>query len=636
MPTARVTDDHDLVDASIAGPVVDHDDDQYVWSYSPRRDGRRDRSGWTVPWPPVLTEHLEGRTRVRLSSPDGDRVHLDAEVAFGDAEGRLELVDRHGDPLAVDRAGHLTRTFAETGPEVRRRVAEGSARAIEDLRGLGFEAHVSYGALLGAVRDGRMIGHDTDSDLAYLSRHTHPVDVVRESFRMEREMRRLGWKVVRMSAADLKLFLPVPEGAPVQIDVFGAFHVGDTFYQLGARSGSLPRSALLPLSTVTLEGVELAAPADPEAVLEFLYGPGWRVPDPSFQNVDPAPGVRRLDGWTRGVRTNLLEWNDILRRRRREVPRQRSPFAADVLTRVAPDAVLVDLGPGTGRDAAAFAREGHDVLAYDYSGAAVHHTGTRLHRSGGDRTQVRVLPLNDLRGALLAGAELARLPQPPQLYARGLLGCLDQDGRDNLWLLCSMALRRGGALHLELAATAPGLEVACVEGLVQRLDVDRVVAEITRSGGEVVRREVGEGEDFFGRPDPAVARLEVRWTSGRARARRTLAAGTATSTTTGTTTSRTSSRTGADGATRGGTVFEDVISEAPGAEEKSPGLAGRLRRLRARLNDLEASVQENRRLNRRVAELTDVVAELLVPLADRDEEAARRLLEDYRRTTLAP
>ncbi|MCW2866153.1 MAG: mucin-5AC [Marmoricola sp.] len=634
MPNARVTDDHVLVDAGVEGPVVVHFDDQYVWSFSPRRDGRRDRSGWTVPWPPVLVERLDGRTRVRLSSPDGDEVHLDAEVAFGTGGGRLQLVDRHGDPLAVDRAGHLTRTFAETGPEVRRRVAEGSARAIADLQGLGFEAHVSYGALLGAVRDGRMIGHDTDSDLAYLSRHTHPVDVVRESFRMEREMRLLGWKVVRMSAADLKLFLPVPEGAPVQIDVFGAFHVGGTFYQLGARSGTLPRSALLPLSTVTLEGVELAAPADPEAVLEFLYGPGWRVPDPSFQNVDPAPGVRRLDGWTRGVRTNLLEWNDILRRRRKEVPRERSPFCADVLTRIPDDAVVVDLGPGTGRDAAAFAREGHDVLAYDYSGAAVHHTGTRLHRSGGDRTQVRVLPLNDLRAVLLAGAELARLPRQPHLYARGLVGCLDQDGRDNLWLLCSMALRRGGTLHLELAASAPGLEERSVEGLVQRLDVDRVVQEITAAGGEVVRREVGPGEDFFGAPDPAVARLEVRWTSGRAtvHSRQLTTAGAST----GTDLTTTSTTAGAEGTPRGGTVFEDVISEAPGAQDGTPRLTGRVRRLRARLQDLEASVQENRRLNRRVAELTDVVAELLVPLADRDEEAARKLLEDYRRTTLAP
>ena len=43
-----------------------------------------------------------------------------------------------------------------------------------------------------------------------------------------------------------------------------------------------------------------------------------------------------------------------------------------------------------------------------------------------------------------------------------------------------------------------------------------------------------------------------------------------------------------------------------------------------------SAVQENRRLNRRVAELTDVVAELLVPLADRDEEKARELLATYR------
>ena len=54
------------------------------------------------------------------------------------------------------------------------------------------------------------------------------------------------------------------------------------------------------------------------------------------------------------------------------------------------------------------------------------------------------------------------------------------------------------------------------------------------------------------------------------------------------------------------------------------------------VRDLGAAVHENRRLNRRVAELTDVVAELLVPLADRDEDKARELLARYRETTLAP
>lgn len=54
-----------------------------------------------------------------------------------------------------------------------------------------------------------------------------------------------------------------------------------------------------------------------------------------------------------------------------------------------------------------------------------------------------------------------------------------------------------------------------------------------------------------------------------------------------------------------------------------------LKMLRERLDVLEDEVQECRRLNRRVAELTDIVQELLVPLADRDEKGLREKLEKY-------
>ena len=40
-------------------------------------------------------------------------------------------------------------------------------------------------------------------------------------------------------------------------------------------------------------------------------------------------------------------------------------------------------------------------------------------------------------------------------------------------------------------------------------------------------------------------------------------------------------------------------------------------------------MQEARRLNRRLAELTDVVQELLVPIAQRDEEKVREYLDRY-------
>lgn len=55
--------------------------------------------------------------------------------------------------------------------------------------------------------------------------------------------------------------------------------------------------------------------------------------------------------------------------------------------------------------------------------------------------------------------------------------------------------------------------------------------------------------------------------------------------------------------------------------------AGNLER---RVAALEDAVQANRALNVRLAELTDVVTELLLPVASRDEEKLEELLEKYR------
>lgn len=52
--------------------------------------------------------------------------------------------------------------------------------------------------------------------------------------------------------------------------------------------------------------------------------------------------------------------------------------------------------------------------------------------------------------------------------------------------------------------------------------------------------------------------------------------------------------------------------------------------LRARIRELEAEVQESRQLNRRIAELTDVVVELLLPLHQQDPALAEQVLAAYR------
>jgi DNA repair exonuclease SbcCD ATPase subunit len=51
--------------------------------------------------------------------------------------------------------------------------------------------------------------------------------------------------------------------------------------------------------------------------------------------------------------------------------------------------------------------------------------------------------------------------------------------------------------------------------------------------------------------------------------------------------------------------------------------------LRRRMAALEKEVQETRHLNKRLAEITDVVAEVLLPAEERDEERLRTLLQRY-------
>ncbi len=68
-------------------------------------------------------------------------------------------------------------------------------------------------------------------------------------------------------------------------------------------------------------------------------------------------------------------------------------------------------------------------------------------------------------------------------------------------------------------------------------------------------------------------------------------------------------------------------------ERLARAVAGnRLDQLQQRLDDLEAEVQECRQLNVRLAEVTDLVEQLLLPMAARDEEKIAAAVEKYSRT----
>jgi len=67
------------------------------------------------------------------------------------------------------------------------------------------------------------------------------------------------------------------------------------------------------------------------------------------------------------------------------------------------------------------------------------------------------------------------------------------------------------------------------------------------------------------------------------------------------------------------------VTRRVGARFRAPGSDD----LRRRVTALEAEVQECRQLNVRLAELTDLVTDLLVPIARGDDDAVREVLAKY-------
>ena len=479
-------------------------DGQHVWSFRPSLDGRQRDGAWFVAWPPLLVPYLNGAAHVQVVDFASGKVFVDEEVVLGESKGdtRVSVLDKNGNPLAVNKAGTLSRVFLATDASARAEIIEGTKQILDDLHEAGAAAYLCYGALLGAVRNGKMIGHDSDTDVCYLSDHESPVDIILESYRLERAMRAKGYSTFRMSGADFKVALVLESGREEDVDVFVAFFVGDRFFQLGNRSGRMKRSSITPLGTIELEGVTFPAPAEPEAMMAFLYGPQWREPDPSFRYADPLDGVRRLNGWLRGFRTEQPKWNRWYLAHGKNLPRHGSLFASWVRSRIPEDAVVADLGCGFGRDTVFFASEGHRVVAFDCAPAARQRTTERLEEEGltGD---VRRIQANELRGVMLEGTALALGEQPVVLYARQLINSFDDTARQNIFRLGRMV---GGSMFVEFSTGEGHL---LPEGLMGRIDPDYVVRQAASFGGALVERSDGPGTGMFDEPDHSMTRLHL-------------------------------------------------------------------------------------------------------------------------------
>ncbi len=492
-------------------------DGRRIWSFWALRDSAAEGPQRRIAWPERLTLHLEGVTQVGLALGDGTPV-FDDEVRFGTEDRRLTVVGRDGAPLGIDMYGKLVKTFETKDAGELTPLLDALETVLGLLHDQGLQAFPAYGTLLGAVREGTFLGHDNDADVGYVSRHTHPIDVIRESHRVQRALERQGYATSRHSGGAFKIDVPDADGSVRGLDVFGGFFADGHLALLGEIWAPYEREWIFPLGTVTLDGRDLPAPAEPERLLVETYGTGWQVPDPAFRYVKDPDVQRRFDEWFRGTRLHRAAW-DHRYGLARLLPPYQPPhdISRHLHEREEPGTWVLDLGCGRGRDARWLAKQGRPVIGLDYSGVAMQFVKAAAIERGWP-LELRTMNLLELRHVLSWGALLGRRPGSRTVLARHIVDSTSPSGVDNFWRLVSMVLRPGERLHLEFLTE----EIEDLEGrpsLTRALDPSAVIADVTGRGGVVTDRvdlvgqaiDYGYGEELSRGTSWRSCRLEVEW-----------------------------------------------------------------------------------------------------------------------------
>ncbi|WP_183094574.1 class I SAM-dependent methyltransferase [Nocardioides stalactiti] len=487
--------------------------DRHVWSVQPQNDTKPGRGGLVAKWPASLTRHLVGQAEVVIREHLSGAVVVSAHHVFrGETDKTVDVVDRAGNPLIIDKYGKLIRPLSAEGTDTLDELMDQVEDLITAMREkAGVPTFIAYGTLLGAVRNGQLIGHDNDLDIAYVSEHDDPVDVIREAYRIERALLADGWSVRRGSGARLNVRMRLSDDSVRFVDVFTAHWVEGVLYIPQDTGFRLPKETILPLTTVELLGRQVPAPADHETLLAATYGPGWRMPDPSFKYETPRWLSRRIGGWFGGLRTHRKQWDMFYGAHKSALPTKPSAFARWVAEHYPSDRPLLDIGAGNARDARWFAKKtGRPVTAIDYTVGAM----VRAQRRTGDGIPLsfQLVNLYDTREVMALGVRLSRAEQPADLYGRFLLHALEDLGRDNFWRLASMSLRSGGLLFLEFRTHKDRGRPKTFQQAGRRfLKPAQVVAEIEAHGGRIIHQESGTGLARFRDEDPHVCRIVAAW-----------------------------------------------------------------------------------------------------------------------------
>ncbi|MGR3615904.1 MAG: hypothetical protein ACU0BB_07660 [Paracoccaceae bacterium] len=150
---------------------------------------------------------------------------------------------------------------------------------ISALNRVGYDVFLNSGTLLGVTRDGKLIDHDDDADLALVLKAGNVEEAIVEWKELRQTLEELGIRDHGAKNNPAIYKLKAKDGC--EIDLFPAWIEDGKFHIYPHTTGNLDEADVLPLGRCSVSGEPI--PAEPEKMLAVNYGAGWKEPDPYFK-----------------------------------------------------------------------------------------------------------------------------------------------------------------------------------------------------------------------------------------------------------------------------------------------------------------------------------------------------------------
>ncbi|MDR2799122.1 MAG: hypothetical protein LBB07_00665 [Bifidobacteriaceae bacterium] len=412
-----------------------------------------DELSYSIEVPEALVASFFGRSDAKLVNAE-KRFTLESKFTFDESGKKFKIVDLLGRDMFFSKWGFF-QTAVSLSSDTRKKIIKSTSDLIKFLESKDYQAIITSGTLLGAVREGKMLPNDDDADIAVIFNVSNPADLNIKSLELESELKKAGYTVFRHSGSHLQIyFFQILDQTDYYIDIFLGFFKDGNYCQPFHMYHPMEQSDIFPASEYILEGVSFPGPKNIDKYFTGLYGPDWETPNSSFNFETPYNVYIKYDAWfgrSMGYYHNYWEQynNSVAQKKQLEKEKANESSTNDeaanklffktIESTFSKEAPIIDIACGNGDLMTQLRGSMHEVLGLDFSYSALYRANGAIDNSAKFANLANRSDLLDLTH------NINKMKKAPNFVIRWTLNTLDNYIRENIYQFLSIWLKKDTA-----------------------------------------------------------------------------------------------------------------------------------------------------------------------------------------------